>query len=158
MPKSGSLVTMMVERPSFLPLKNHISRHLSPLIEILTITTLTRDQRETKDLRNRSLLLFRTMTGLVMSKNGCSRDIRPKLTTFGDLLTPPDIALPPTIPKTLRETKSLTMLPQSTVTRNYAPSGRSSNLEMAGTLLWPDLVLVKVKRSLLTKTDGDSLF
>jgi hypothetical protein len=93
-----------------------------------------KDQRETRDSKNKSLLLFRTTTGLVMSKSGCSKDIRPKLRPSGDLLTPLDIASQPTTLKTSRETRSQPMSHLSITRSKFVLSGKSSNPETDGTL------------------------
>ena len=98
--KSRLLVTMTEEQPSFRPLLSHISRHPSPLTETSTTTMPTRDQRETRDTKNKSLPLSRTTTGSATSKNGCLRDIRLKIRRSGDLLIQLTIVLSPTILKT----------------------------------------------------------
>jgi hypothetical protein len=82
----------MEEQHSSQLLLNHTSKPLSLLIVTSTIIMHKRDQMETKDGRGRSLPLFKTTTGLVMSKSGSLKDIRLKPTIFGDLLILPDIA------------------------------------------------------------------
>lgn len=68
-----------------------------------------------------------------MSKNGCSKDIRPKLSMSGDLLTPLDIALLQTTLKISRGIRSPRMSPQSMERNNTARSGRRFNLATDGT-------------------------
>jgi len=82
----------MEELLSFQPLLNHILRPPFRLIVILIIIMLKKDQLETKDLINKSLLSSKTTIGLVMNKSGSYRDTRLNLSPSGNLLTPLVIA------------------------------------------------------------------
>jgi hypothetical protein len=110
---------------------------------------LKRDQKETIDLRNKSLLSFKTMIGLVMNKSGSYRDIRLNLIPFGDLLTLLDIAWSPTILKTLKETNSLPMLQLFGESHQHALSGENNKMETVGILLCNDQDSMVIKRSTL---------